>query len=90
MDFVSLSLGVQLILEDLDALNSGIKGKGRENDRLSNITITTELFKKEFTTQIIFTSDRTIYEGIVKAVTKNINIIRYSGIFNSTTNSSIN
>lgn len=77
MDSISLLLGVQLMLENLDALKSKIKGKGRENDRFPNITITTEFFRKKLITQTIFTSDRTICENIIKTVTKNINTIKY-------------
>ncbi|KAH9433022.1 hypothetical protein MCOR02_007693 [Pyricularia oryzae] len=77
MDSASLLLGVQLMLEDLDALKSRIKGKGREDDGLPDIAIATELFRKELTTQAVLASDRTMCESIAEAVTKDADTIRY-------------
>ncbi|TLS21587.1 uncharacterized protein PpBr36_10389 [Pyricularia pennisetigena] len=76
MDSASLSLAIQLMLEDLDALKSGIKGKGRENDGPPDIAIATEFFRKELATQAVLASDRTMCESIAEAVTKDADTIR--------------
>ncbi|TLD20511.1 hypothetical protein PspLS_08283 [Pyricularia sp. CBS 133598] len=77
MDSASLSLAVQLMLKDLDALKSGIKGKGREDDGPPDIAIATGFFRKELATQAVLASDRTMCESIAEAVTKNAGTIRY-------------
>ncbi|TLS23785.1 uncharacterized protein PpBr36_06790 [Pyricularia pennisetigena] len=76
MDSASLSLAIQLMLEDLDALKSGIKGKGREDDGPPDIAIATEFFRKELATQAVLASDRTMCESIAEAVTKDADTIR--------------
>ncbi|TLS20434.1 uncharacterized protein PpBr36_11280 [Pyricularia pennisetigena] len=77
MDSASLSLAVRLMLEDLDALKSGIKGKGREDDGLPDIDIVTEFFREKLAAQAILTSDRTMCESTAEAVTKDADTIRY-------------
>ncbi|TLD12387.1 uncharacterized protein PgNI_02749 [Pyricularia grisea] len=76
MDSASISLAVQLLLEDLEALKSGIKGKGREGDDLPDIDTATEVFREELATQAVFASDRAMCESIADAVTKDADTIR--------------